>query len=279
MKIRHRIVFNRKTISIEFVNFLEEKKAKFSNDDSDLIVAYLFEEENWKNDLYQFLQKEGITSIIECIYSKAEIEKATWFSIRSKFRWEYPQPKDYFSYRHITYDSTSYCDSCGYGLKQKEEFRINKSPKWGKRNFLMLNWVHDELFINNKVRSIMDKGDIKGYKLHSVLNVKTNKPIDDINQIYIEEVLQPGLINKEQSIKEVLTCRKCGTVKYIYTGRGFTYKKDVFEGLNTDIVKSSEMFGDGLMSARLIFISKNLYKLLISNSLDKDLVFEPIAIV
>lgn len=279
MKIRHRIVFNKKSISLEFLNFLKERKVKFSDDGTDLIVVYIFEEDEWKNELFQFLQKEEIPSITECIYSKAEMEKASWFSIRSKFRWEYPQPEDCFNFVNITYDSMNYCNICGYGLKQKEEFRINKSPKWGKRNFLMLNWVEDELFISNKARDIMDNDGIKGYKVYDVINHRTNKPIENINQIYIEEVIQPGLINEEQSIEEVLRCKKCGSVKYIYTGRGFTYKKDIFEGLNTDIVKTTEMFGGGLICARRIFISRNFYKLLISNSLDKDLVFEPITIV
>lgn len=279
MKVRHRIVFNKESISLEFLNFLREKKAKFSDDGTNLVVVYLIEEDEWKDELYQFLKKEHTPSKIESIYSKEEMEKANWYRVRSKFRWEYPQPEDCSNYVYITYDSTNYCDVCGYGLRQKADFRIKKNPKWGKRNFLMLNWVEDELFISNKAKEIISNSDIKGYKIYDVINNKTYKPIDDIQQIYIDEVLQPGLINEEQSIKEVLRCHKCGYVKYIYTGRGFTYKKDVFEGLNVDIVKSSEMFGDGLMCARLIFISKNLYKLLISNSLDKDLVFEPIAIV
>lgn len=207
------------------------------------------------------------------------MEKATWFSVRSKYRWEYPQPEDYFNYIHITYDSMNYCDSCGYGARQKGEFRIKKNPKWGKRNFLMLNWVEDELFISNKVKEIIGNTDIRGCKIYDVINHKTNKPADDIHQIYIEGLLQPGLINEEQSIKEVLRCHKCGSVKYIYTGRGFTYKKDIFEGLNTNIIKSYEMFGCGHMCARLMFISKKLYNLLTSNSLDKDLEFEPINVV
>lgn len=282
MKIRHRICFNKKSISSEFLNFLKEKKAKFSEvktDLADLVVVYLIEEDEWKDELKQFLQKDEIISIPESIYSKAEMEKASWFRIRSKFRWEYPQPEDCSNYIHITYDSTNYCESCGYGSRQKEEFRIKKNPKWGKRNFLMLNWVEDELFISNKSKEIIRNADIKGYKIYDVINHRTDKPLDDINQIYIEEVLQSGLVNEEQSIKEIIKCHKCGSVKYIYTGRGFTYKKDVFEDLNVDIVKSYEMFGDGLMCARLVFISKNLYKLLTLNSLDKDLVFEPIAIV
>jgi len=83
-----------------------------------------------------------------------------------------------------------------------------------------------------------------------------------LGQLYPDgDILQPGLINEEQSIEEVLKCRKCGSVKYIYTGRGFTYKKNVFEGLNVDIIKSSEMFGPGLICDRLIFISKKCINL------------------
>lgn len=68
-------------------------------------------------------------------------------------------------------------------------------------------------------------------------------------------------------------------MKYIYTGRGFTYKKEAFEGLKSDIVKTFETFGAGRMCARTVFISKEFYKLLVINKWDKDLAFEPIALV
>lgn len=278
MKIRHRLVFNKKSISSKFLSFLKEKKADFTDDGTDLVVVYILEEDEWKDELYQFLQKEEIPSDVECIYSRKEVEQSTWFAIRSKYRWGYPQPEEFFNYKNSTYDSKNYCDICGCGLKQKEEFRINKYPKWGKRNFLMLNWVQDELFISNTVKDILVNAGIKGCRIFDVINYRTNKPIEDIKQIYVEEILQPGLSNEKQSIKEVLRCKKCGSVKYIYSGKGFTYKKEIFESLNTDIVKTAEMFGDGHMCARLILVSSNLRRHLILNSLDKDLVFQPITI-
>jgi len=121
MKIRHRIAFNKRRISPKFLNFLREKKAKFYDDGTDIVVVYLIEEDEWKNELIKFLRKDGIPSIPECIYTKAEMENASWYRIRSKFRWEYPQPEDCFDYRHITYDSTNYCECCGHGLKQKAQ--------------------------------------------------------------------------------------------------------------------------------------------------------------
>ena len=49
MRIRHRLVFNKRRISIDFMNFLELRNAVFSDDGSDLIVVYIYEEDEFNN--------------------------------------------------------------------------------------------------------------------------------------------------------------------------------------------------------------------------------------
>lgn len=279
MKIRHRIAYDKEMLSEAFFNFLKEKNAEFEINNSSFGVAFIYEEDEWKDDLYSFLRTEKLTSIIDTIYTKDEFENAEWFSIRSKFRFGYPQPEDSFGYKSYTYESAEYCSNCGCGLKQKDNFRINKAPNWGKRHFLMLNWIQDELFTSEIARqSIMSK-KIIGLKFLDVKNHKKSISFDDIHQIYVEEVLQPGLADVNQSAKQVLECSNCGEIKYIYSGKGLTYHKGIFEGINSDIVKTSETFGDGHMCARKILISKKFYQAIKDDKLDKDLVFEPISLI
>jgi hypothetical protein len=258
------------------VCFLKEHKASILGDETDLVVAYIFEEDAWKDEFFTFLKKERVSSMVDCFYSKEEIRKSAWFTIRPKYRWEYPQPEVSSGYKNTTYCSSNFCIGCGCGLRQKEEFIVKKIPKWGKRNFLMLNWIEDELFVSEKVVETFKENGIKGYQIYDVLNSKNNKPIENIKQVYVKESLEPALVNLQQSVKEVIKCNKCGSIKYIGSGKGLTFKNDVFEKLDTDIIKSAEKFGDGHMCARLIIISKKAHDLLVSNSLDKDVKLEPI---
>ena len=140
----------------------------------------------------------------------------------------------------------------------------------------MLNWIEDELFINNVVKDKLEQANIKGYELCDVINDKKNISVINMKQMIVRKILKPGFDKVNESVREIITCKKCGCIKYIYSGRGLAYKKDVFEGIDDDIVKSTEIFGAGHMCSRLIFISKNFYEFLTDNSLDKDLVFEPI---
>jgi hypothetical protein len=276
MKIRHRIKIDRENVSEAFISFLKERNAKFDKSNSTIAVVYIYEEDDWKDDLYKFYQAEQTTPIIDVIYSKEEYDNAEWLSIRSKFRFEYPQPDDSFSYKKYTYDEKRYCTECGCGLTQIESFRVNKSPKWLKKHFLMLNWVHDELFISSFAKECIDSNEINGLKFLNVINHKKNNIFDDLHQIYVEHELGPGLMDLKQSVKEYRNCESCGSIKYIYSGKGLTFKKDIFESVTFDILKTNESFGEGNICSKKIIISKKLFQIIKNNGLDIDLVFEPI---
>ncbi|MEA5018045.1 MAG: hypothetical protein VB009_04945 [Erysipelotrichaceae bacterium] len=280
MRVRHRIVFRKNTVSNKFITFLIKKGAVFKETNTVYTIAYVFESDDSIDELNWYYRKEGIvTPLIDAVYTKAEFDKAKWLSIRSKFRFEYPQPEDDFTYKKYTYDNNNGCGSCGCGLVQKESFRVNKAPKWGKRHFLMLNWVEDELFVNTLAKDCINIKDIRGFRYLDVINHKKNTKFDDFYQMYVEKILDPGMTNLEQSVKLVRKCDTCNSVKYICTGRGISFKKEVFENIDTDIIKSYERFGDGHMCASEIIVSKKLFDMIKSNNLDKDLVFEPITLV
>lgn len=277
MQIRHRLLFNKNLVSKDFIEYLKRENANIIDDGTDLLVAYIIEEKGRKEELQSILEREGIPSMIECIYTKLEMKQAEWFSIRSKFRWEYPQPEEFSEYKHLTYNNKDYCHSCGCGLKQQDLFQIKKAPIWGKRNFLMLNWVHDELFLSGIAKEIIQKSGIQGIKLLNVKQYEKDFIFDDIYQMYINNILEPGLIDKQNSVKLTIGCNNCGSTKYLYSGRGLSYRREIFDKIkSSDAVKSFETFGDGLACSRIIFISRKLYDLLLKNNLDKNLAFEPI---
>lgn len=103
-----------------------------------ILTFEIFEDNSCWRNLNSLMNKHHKHPISECLYSKKEFDEAEWFRIRSKWRSGYPQPEDGKGYKKVTYDDSSYCTRCGCGLIQKDSFRLKKTPKWGKKNFLML---------------------------------------------------------------------------------------------------------------------------------------------
>ena len=278
MKIRHRIAYSKETVSKPFIDFLVEKKAEFKKTSSDIGVAYIYEENDYLDELDRFYQTERTTPIIDVVYSDSEYSQAEWLSIRPQFRFEYPQPEDEFAYKHYTYDDKNYCEKCGCGLTQQASFRVKKEPKWGTRHFLMLNWVQNELFTSSYAKDCINSNEVIGLKWFEVINHRKDVAFEDFHQIYVENELKAGMINLQQSVQEFLNCKVCGSEKYIYSGRGLTFRKEVFENLNVDIIKTHESFGAGWICSKKNIISKRFYQMIKSYGLDKDVVFEPISL-
>jgi len=140
----------------------------------------------------------------------------------------------------------------------------------------MLNWVYDELFISSFAKECINSNEIDGLKFMNVINHKKNTIFDDFHQIYVESKLEPGMTDLNKSVAEYRNCNVCGSEKYIYSGRGLTFKKDVFKHVAVDILKTYESFGEGHICGKIIIISKKLYQIIKNNGLDKDLAYEPI---
>ena len=133
------------------------------------------------------------------------------------------------------------------GLVQKDSFRFKRTPKWGKRNFCMTNWVYDEFFVSPKAKELLESSDLKGFSFLNVLNKSGKEVLADIDQIQIPYILPEGLDTSSDRIKKVSDCPVCEKRKFLGNGRGqFEFKKEIF--LNApDFVKSTEQFGSGLI--------------------------------
>lgn len=276
MRIKHRYAFLNHNDIKKIIEFLNKNKIKYDiTNDNLLIIVEAYEDESYWNELEKIMIKHRKEPITEKVFSSKELEDAEWLRVRSRWRWEYPQPED--EYTKITYDDSSYCSSCGCGLVQQRNFLLKKSPKWGNKKFLMLNWIEDELFIPDDVKNMLLKTDLKGFNFRTVDNFKTKEILNNIHQIEIKNKLDTGMIFGSRDIVKEINCKQCGHKKVIiYGGSVLKINRNLFDESKYDIVKSNEKFGDGLMCASFIFISRKMYRLIKDNGWTKNLELEPI---
>lgn len=280
MDFKQRVSF-REDDHKNLIKFLKDNKIKYKEGDSNIPIAILeiLESNQFWPEIKEYISKHNISEYTEGVYTNQEMEKAEWFSLRSKWRWEYPQPVGNFGYQHlITYDDNNYCYECGSGLVQIDSFRVKKSPDWKKRNFFMLNWIEDELFLSDDAKNILLNSGLNGFEFIDVVKPSTETKLEDFNQLKVRNILSPGLVNQNNTIRETTKCKKCGIVKYALTGRGLEYKKSIFRN-DVDIVNSFEIFGWGHAAPRGIFVNQKYYQVMISNDLEKHLEFEPIKLI
>jgi len=243
------------------------------------ITIEVFEDEEYWKTVSELMKHHDVLSLKECVYTKLEYNSALWFAVRSKWRWGYPQPEDSFGYKRITYNDGKYCNSCGSGLLQHAPFQLKNEPSWGSRNFLMLNWVEDELFVSSKAEKLFENSGLKGVALETVESSKSHGTLKNIKQIKVMKTVPFGLVRLSDIVTSEKKCESCGVTKIILSGKGVSFSKDTFNNIDIDIVKTSEFFGDGLMSARLVIVSKAFYEFIKSERLEKDLVFQPIELI
>ena len=273
MRFKYRLAFN-SSKNRKVLDYLENTRSNFKKEEQ-ISVVYIFEDEPDFQKIMNMFDTDPLVDL-STIYSKEEMNSAEWFSVRSTYRWEYPKPDgDKNNYKYITYNLSDVCQELYCGIKQVDLFQIKKEPDWKNRNFLMLNWIHGELFIKKETGDFLISEGLKGFKLNDVKIYKKDMVAEDIKQIYVESSLKQGLI-VDDGIKEVVICKLCGEKKYVGSGKPRHFKREIFENLDVDIIKSHEVFGIGSVNDRRIFVSKHFYDILITNKLDRNLDFEPV---
>ena len=271
MKIEHRIC----TSDIRFRCLLDEHNIPYKQHNSDFSILKICESDPKWPVVNKYIAANDIFSVITLKFSQSEMDNAEWFVMRSKWHWEYPMPDNNGGYINLVYNIDNWCKDCGSGFVQKDLFRIRKSPKWGNKHFLMLNWVEDELFISEKAKQVLNNSSLKGFEFLNVLKAKSETKLDDIYQLKITETLQSCFLPIKENIKKQTKCPICGATKYIPSGKGYSFNEKLLNN-NVDIVKTSEKFGAGALSANKILVSKGFYKTILANKLDRGLEFIPI---
>jgi len=280
MRIKHRFVFD--SHSKDIINFLKTQKVE------------LLEINKWGNSFMIFEDSENYGQVIDffkthkelrrltapwsshCIYTKQERDEAKWLTIRPAWDYGYPQPSESSGYRHTTYDASNYCEICRNNLVQKESFVFKKSPNWGRRNFLALYWIYDEIFVSSRAESVFKSNDVRGVAFRSVLSL-SGKEIEGTKQLVVEQYIKPGL--KSESIESEFVCPKCGKSKYLTKSWLLCFAEEAFENIDSDVVKTSDKFGAEHACVSKIFISQRLRRIILDNKLDTDRIFDPVQLV
>lgn len=277
VKIKHRISF-RAEENVELTSYLSIHGIAWKEGEIVSTVEIFEDSPHWQF-IYQYANENNISILSKTEFSKTELDNAEWLRMRSQWRYGYPQPEAAFGYRSVTYKEGCRCEACGTGLEQIAPFRMIKAPNWGKRHFMMLNWVEDEMFVTDICKSVLEKENLSGISFGTTYDKKGITILSNVNQLMIFSKLAPGIIPERRSIDKVYHCTDCGEIKYHPTCIGMiAYDKRIFENA-PDFVKTAELFGWGKGAAHHIIISKKAYRAIGGNKLNQSLVFEPVELV
>ena len=277
MKIWNHFTF-REDLHPLLTNYIQSNNIEHTFGEIVCSVDICEDDPHWTKIL-PLIEMEHNSYISETKFSKSECATAEWLTIRSQWHYDYPQPEN--QYTHVTYTDDSLCANrdCGIGLIQQDCFRFKKTPKWGKRNFCMTNWIDDELFVSSHAKSILESSDLDGFSFMSVKNKSGKETFSDIYQIQIPFILKDGISELTNCIYGEYVCPSCGRKKFRTNSRGqFVFRKEAFNDA-PDIAKSFEWFGSGAGASRLILLNQKAYKCIINNKLDSSLVFEPVQLI
>ncbi len=255
-------------------NLLKILKKYDLQPENENITALYSDAEYWEAIKSDF-QSSNIDFLrVELEFTEAELAESSWLSMRSTWHWEYPQPKSRF--KEFTYGNGNFCNTCGAIFTQQGMFKTRKAPSWRKSHFLQLNWVDDELFVKQETYDLLIKENFKQLDCLPVVHGKENETLDNIVQLKIDSMLEPGLMN-DDTIEHI--CKTCNSKKHFMRGENkMVFKENIFRNVSGDIYKTSERFGspDLHVAARIIVISNKLYSFIRNMQLDARLEFQPI---
>lgn len=279
MDVWHYVTF-RKSNHLDFFAYAIESGIVKQGDKSSDFVHFGISEGNphWKN-VEKYISEHHIVSRAETSYTEEELSNADFLRVWSCWRQGYPQPEEGLAYQSITYSNGSYCRECGRGLLQQSPFRVRKSPNWGNRHFMMLNWVQDELFMDDVAKNVLSDAGIEGADFQVILNKSGMTIIPNMWQWNIYNVLPSGVRFDNCSLDQIFFCRSCGECKYHPTGTGMlSFQKEVFQNA-PDVMKTGEVFGSACAASRRIIVRQKVYRLIKESQLHRGLVFEPVKLV
>ena len=274
MEINRHIFFDKKKAP-ELAAYLLESNIPHKDLNGLITFDILQSAPQWPT-VCSIIEKRQISFLSETIFTKKELSNAEWLTVRSQWRNGYPQPEGNFGYQRITYCDDQHCAACGSGLWQMDSFRIKATPKWGNRHFMMLNWVFDELFVDDVAKGVLTDAGFSGFRFMEVKNKNGTAVLSGINQLIVENLSVPGVVTGRPDVREIAVCPVCRIPKYHPSGIGMhAFKKEALNSM-PDICKTAEIFDWGKSASRRILIRQNVYRAIMENHLDRGLVFAPV---
>ena len=215
MKIRYRLAFEWKR---DVVNRLQDLGVSVSPtvmnpSNGGFAVAYVDEGESGWIEAYHLVRDSGGSILYTTEFTEEEIARADYCALRPAHYSGYPQPEGDFGFRTVTYDVHRFCEACGVGLRQVAPFRVRRSLKWGRNDFLQLYWVPSEYFMKEAVWIAHLKG--LGVRSNCVEDTK-GRGVDGIVQLRIDDCV-------DMDVEDVggVVCDRCKRVYYRPIERGF----------------------------------------------------------
>jgi len=184
-------------------------------------------------------------------FTDAELCDARHLNMMGAWHHGYPQPEQKFGYKRMTYDLTDYCERCGIGAKQISPFRMKRSPNWGRRSILQMNWVFDEFFVKPDVWKAVFAP--LGIDCRPVLLSKTGQELDSAVQLEIPHFLPLLMDAKDYAFERCLICDR---KKYKHV-TGFFPTPDPTD---LPLFKSLQYIGSGAGANRAVLVSSVLYR-------------------
>lgn len=280
MRITNHIGFSKERYPILWKYIQDNAIPADHSDGEDIAAIDIHSEDPHWPWIMDYVATHNMLCLFDMEFTKKELREAQWLSVRTTWRYGYPEPSDGCKYENITYTKECYCSNCGTGLTQIDSFRMKTIPKWGQRHFYAPFWIEDELFISETAKKLLENSDLTGITFLPVKNKKGTEELPGVWQLSIPTILDEGLVEDDRFLKKVTLCPCCGKKKYCQNGKAQAiYRNGIFEDA-PDFVKSGDCFG-GMpkISAREIIISQKAYRFLADNKLDKGLLFYPITLV
>jgi hypothetical protein len=196
------------------------------------------------------VEKYQLTDIVWTEFSANELDNATNLVLAPSWHYGYPMPDDDRGYLPITYDLSDYCEACGIGKRQVAPFRLKKTPKWGTKSILQLNWVFDEYFVKPDLYSSVFEPF--GIQSRPVLHHRTDQELDSVVQLNIQEGVDLDIDGLPFTL-----CECCNRKKFLPITKG------VFPAPLTPkgpLYKSNQYFGSGASAFRLILSSSLVFR-------------------
>lgn len=208
------------------------------------------------------------------VFTQKELDQASFLAVHSCWTAGYPEPSHcpefpgtrIMPFQELTYDLSGYCLECCAGERQRSPFRMKNEPRWGRRSFLQLNWVPNDLFVKTSAWEAVFRP--LGVSTMSVLLHKSGDELTTAVQLAIP---RQAALRLEGAPYEA--CSTCGRTKYAPITHGFFPAPREPGG---PIFKASETFGSGTLALAAILVAAPLYRTIRDAGL-KGLEFQPCA--
>ena len=216
-----------------------------------IAVCDVAEDDPQWESVRHLLKKYETVDIPFTKFTDSELSNAKHLAMAPSWHHGYPQPEDDFGYMQLTYDLRDYCEHCGIGAKQISPFQMKKSPNWGRRSILQMNWLFDEYFVKPEVWNAVFQP--LGINCRRVLLHRTGQELESVLQLDIPQLVP---LQMDSKAYEYERCMFCDRKKYKHVTGFFPSP----QATDFPLFKSVQYFGSGASASRAVLVSKALYR-------------------